>query len=369
MGRRIVKNRQLVSCGVLIDFMKSPLFLIPFVLLTLLSLGAQQPVLPDTEKRGGTLTTNGGATNAEVVSVKAPQAASTESPQATPRPFEPTPLTLPGSTPIVFRKTGGTELLLHVVKPAGWTASDKLPCLISFFGGGWVNGTPAHSIEWARWAAEHGIVGVAPDYRTRSRHNSQPEDSVSDARAAVRWVQDHATELGVDPTRIVCAGGSAGGHVAAWTAIPTKGPGADDLGAPSPLPVALILFNPVTDTKDSGYGGTKRFGGSSQRALACSVPDQMPAKMPPTLVFHAKADKTVSIKNSTDFRDKLVAAGNRCELISFEGLGHSYYSTKYGAEGAAAKVTTKQEMEKFLVSLGLIKAPATPAASVFPTKQ
>jgi len=270
---------------------------------------------------------------------------------------------------MTFRKIVATELLLHVVKPEGWTASGKLPCLISFFGGGWVNGTPSHSIEWARWAAEHGIVGVAPDYRTRSRHNSQPEDSVSDARAAVRWVQEHAAELGVDPSRIICAGGSAGGHVAAWTAIPTKGPGVDDPGAPSPLPVALILFNPVTDTKDSGYGGTKRFGGSAERALACSVPDQMPAKMPPTIIFHAKADKTVPFKNSTDFHDKLVAAGNRCELVSFEGLGHSYYSAKYGAEGASAKVTTKQEMEKFLVNLGLIKPPATtPAAANSPQR-
>ena len=351
--------------------MKPPLFLLPYVLLTLLPAGAQQQVMPSSEQGSGSMTVDSGAKSSTGDQVVA-SASFTPAPLATPTPVEKTPLSLPSSTPFVFRKIGETELLLHVTKPAGWKASEKLPCLISFFGGGWVNGTPSHSIEWARWAAEHGIVGVAPDYRTRSRFNSQPEDSVSDARAAVRWVQEHASELGVDPSRIICSGGSAGGHVAAWTAIPAKGPGVDDPGAPSPLPVALILFNPVTDTKDSGYGGTKRFGGSSHRALACSVPDQMPAKMPPTIIFHAKADKTVPFKNSTDFLDKLVATGNRCELVSFEGLGHSYYSTKYGAEGAAAKVTTKQEMERFLVILGLLQATSsstnsTPVPSVSPS--
>jgi len=352
--------------------MKSPLLLIPCALLTLLPAGAQQQVLLNPEQGSGSMTLDSGAKPSMGGQVVASAAATpVPLPLATPTPVEMTPLSLPGSTPFVFRKIGETELLLHVTKPAGWKASGKLPCLIAFFGGGWVNGTPSHSIEWARWAAEHGIVGVAPDYRTRSRFNSQPEDSVSDARAAVRWVQEHADELGVDPSRIICSGGSAGGHVAAWTAIPAKGPGVDDPGAPSPLPVALILFNPVTDTKDSGYGGTKRFGGSSDRALACSVPDQMPAKMPPTIIFHAKADKTVPYVNSSDFRDKLVAAGNQCELVSFEGLGHSYYSTKYGAEGAAAKVTTKQEMERFLVILGLLQASSsstnsTPVPSLSP---
>lgn len=287
----------------------------------------------------------------DAVMTAAPTPAS--SPTAPP---EKTPLSIPGSEPFVFRKTVTGELRLHVVKPRGWAASSKHPCLISFFGGGWTNGNPERSIEWARWAADHGIVGVAPDYRTRSRFQGTPEQCVSDGRAAVCWVQEHAAELGVDPARIICAGGSAGGHVAAWTAIPGKGPGADDPGAPDPLPVALVLFNPVTDTKDSGYGGAKRFDGSADRALACSVPDRMPTKMPPAIVFHATADTTVPYGNSVDFRDKLLASGNRCELITFQGLGHSYYSSKYGAEGAAAKEKTKQEMERFLGELGLIRA-------------
>ena len=267
---------------------------------------------------------------------------------------EVTPVAIAGSEAFVFRKIGETELRLFVVNPAGWTKSDRRPCFVSFFGGGWVSGNPEHSITWAKWAASEGLVGVAPDYRTRNRFGGTPENCVSDGRAAVRWVEEHADELGIDVTKIIVQGGSAGGHVAAWTAIPSDGPGKND-PAPKVLPAALVLLNPVTDTKDSGYGGTKRFGKDAARALACSVPDQMPAMMPPTIVFHATGDKTVSYSDSVAFRDKLVSKGNRCELVTFEGLGHSYNSSKYGEAGKAAEIKTREDVATFLASLGLVE--------------
>lgn len=266
---------------------------------------------------------------------------------------EVTPLSIPGSKPFVFRKVGDLELRLHVVKPVGWAKENRRPCFVSFFGGGWNSGSPERSIGWAKWAASQGLVGIAPDYRTRDRLGGTPEDCVSDGRAAVRWIEEHAAEMGVDPKQIIAMGGSAGGHVAAWTAIPSPGLGKDD-PAPKVLPAALVLLNPVTDTKDSGYGGTKRFGKDAARALAASVPDQMPAKMPPTIVFHATADTTVPYANSVAFRDKLVKAGNRCELVTFEGLGHSYNSSKYGEAGKAADKKTRADVAIFLTSLGLI---------------
>ena len=65
-------------------------------------------------------------------------------PTTTPSPTPPevTPLALPGSEPFVYRHAGTNELRLHVVKPADWKASDKKPCLVMFFGGGWASGTP-----------------------------------------------------------------------------------------------------------------------------------------------------------------------------------------------------------------------------------
>lgn len=283
-----------------------------------------------------------------------------QTPSPAPSPPEATPLAVPGTEPFVYRSAGGNELRLHVAKPANWKASDKSSCLVMFFGGGWASGTPEKSAGWAKWASKLGMVGVAPDYRTRKRMGGTPEDCVSDARAAVRWIQAHAAELGIDPSKLVVMGASAGGHIAAWTAIRQKGPGQDDPGAPEPPPAALVLVNPVSDTKDSGYGGSKRFGGSTDRALASSVPDQMQKNMPPTLIFHAKGDETVPFANSAALAERLKANGNRCELVAFEGLGHSYYSSKFGEAGAEAKTKTQDEIAKFLTSLGLVPGSAAP---------
>ena len=268
---------------------------------------------------------------------------------------EVTPLTLPGAESSVFKKVGDVELRLHVVKPKDWKSSDKRACLVTFFGGGWTSGTPARSITYAKWAAKNGLVGVAPDYRTRNRFNTQPEDCVADGRAVVRWIQDHSMELGIDPAKIVAQGSSAGGHVAAWTAIPDAvTPDAASDPVPNPVPMGLILLWPVTDTGANGYGGPKRFGNDEARANNLSVTGRMPAKMPPTLVFHGTADKTVKFENSQAFTDKMKANGNLCDLIKFADAPHSPNSIQEGEKGKIVKAKIEEESLKFLEKLGLV---------------
>jgi acetyl esterase/lipase len=198
-------------------------------------------------------------------------------------------------------------------------------------------------------------VGIAPDYRTRKRFDAKPEDCVADGRTAVRWIQDHAAELGIDPSKIVVQGSSAGGHVAAWTAIqdPVTPETASD-PVPNPAPMGLILLWPVTDTGTNGYGGAKRFGNDEARANNLSVTGRMPAKMPPTLVFHGTADKTVKFENSKTFTDKMKANGNLCELVVFPDAPHSPQSSKEGEKGKIVKAKIEEESLKFLEKMGLV---------------
>ena len=77
---------------------------------------------------------------------------------------------------------------LHVFKPKNWKAEDHRPALVFFFGGGWTTGTPERSATYAKWASSAGMVGIAPDYRTRERFSTSPLESVADGRAALRWV-------------------------------------------------------------------------------------------------------------------------------------------------------------------------------------
>ena len=232
-----------------------------------------------------------------------------------------TPTSLPGAETYFYRTGAPAPMRLFIVKPAGWTAQDKRPALIHFFGGGWTTGTPASSVGWAKIAAQLGFVGIAPDYRTKGRHDTTPLASVADARAALHWVQVHASELGLDPKKIVVGGNSAGGHVALWTAITPNPPGSDAAEAPLYKPAALFITSSVSDTSiETGYT-PKRFGINS---LALSPVHQLDDKMPPVLAFHGDADTTVPVAQSVALRDKLISAGNTCELHIVHGGGHNY---------------------------------------------
>jgi acetyl esterase/lipase len=190
-----------------------------------------------------------------------------------------------------------------------------------FFGGGWTTGTPRNSIGWARFAASHGMIGIAPDYRTKGRHDTSPLTSVADSRAALAWVQTHAAELGVDPARIAVGGNSAGGHVALWTAIEQAPPGSKPEESPSLKPAALILFSTVSDTSElTGYT-PQRFG---EHTTALSPVHQLDARMPPVLAFHGDADKLVPLAQAVALRDKLQASGNVCQLIIVPAGGHNF---------------------------------------------
>lgn len=239
---------------------------------------------------------------------------------------ETTPTSLPGTETLVYRE-GNEPMRLFVAKPAGWSASDKRPALIWFFGGGWTKGSPEKSAGWARNAAKWGMVGIAPDYRTKNRFGTSPLESVADGRAALRWVEDHAAELGIDPEKIAVGGGSAGGHVALWTGIEHTPPGSNPDEAPKIKPAVLLLNCPVSDTSAATGYTPKRFGENTD---ALSPQHQLDAKMPPVLVIHGDADTTVPQRQSLELEKKLKASGNVCEFVNVPGGTHGFFTETPG---------------------------------------
>ncbi len=259
---------------------------------------------------------------------------------------ETTPTELPGAETFFYRPDGTPPMRLFVVKPAGWKAGDRRPALMFFFGGGWTTGTPKNSIFWAKFAADLGMVGIAPDYRTKGRNDVSPLGSVADSRAALHWVQEHAAELGLDPARIAVGGNSAGGHVALWTALAATPPGSDPAEAPRRKPAALILFSTVSDTSVAKGYTPKRFGAD---AVALSPLHQLEPKMPPVLAFHGDADKTVPLGQATALRDALQAGGNLCELHIVPGGGHNF-----GNDVPEWREKSRELMIEFLKKQGLV---------------
>ncbi len=246
------------------------------------------------------------------------------------------------------------ELAMNIFEPAGHKASDKTPAIVFFFGGGWNAGSPELFFGHCAYFASRGMVAFAPDYRVKNRQQTTPFESTIDAKSAMRWVRAHATELGIDAGRIAAAGSSAGGHVAASTAMI---PGFDEPtenATISPAPNALILYNPVIDTSPAGYGN-ERLG---DRWQEISPLQHVRAGLPPTIVFHGTADKTVPYQNAVDFEIAMKATGNRCELVTFPGVGHGFaYNLSHKAANQAAF-----DSDKFLASLGYIQGAPTLAA-------
>ncbi|MDP3591531.1 alpha/beta hydrolase, partial [Phenylobacterium sp.] len=103
--------------------------------------------------------------------------------------------------------------------PAG--APAKTPGLVYFHGGGFAIGDlESHDGHCRRLASFAGIRVLAVDYRLAPEHPFPAGHD--DALASVKWVFDHAAEIGFDPARIAVGGCSAGGNLAASVSIDLK---------------------------------------------------------------------------------------------------------------------------------------------------
>ncbi len=266
---------------------------------------------------------------------------------------------LAGSTSRVYKTVGKTDLSLHIFNPPGFQVRDQRPAIVFFFGGGWTTGTPTQFAPHCHYLASRGMVAIAADYRIRSRNQSTVEQSTADAKSALRWVRAHARELGIDPQRIAAGGGSAGGHLAASTAtveIPDE-PGEDK--TVSSVPNALVLYNPPLVLPSLAQLKLKAVAAKrdplppfSGDPLVVSPIHHIRAGQPPALILHGTADKTVPFETAEKFRDAYVKAGNRCELVAYQGEDHGFFN--WNRDDKKHFVGTLTKADEFLKSLGWI---------------
>ena len=250
-----------------------------------------------------------------------------------------------GTNSFVYKETKQADLELVVHYPLGWKDSDKRPAIVFFFGGGWENGKITQFEPQASYLARRGMVSARADYRVKSRQGVTPKECVEDAKSAVRWLRANAAKLGVDSDRIVAAGGSAGGHIAACTAFT---PGLDSEGEDAKIssqPNVLVLFNPVLR-----FVGIPELMGrvSNNETLgkAISPTLHLTKDSPPTLIFFGTADRLAAMGD--EFMNKSKELGHPAELFMAEGQPHGFFNRPPWQE------KTTQRMDEFLVSIGYI---------------
>lgn len=253
---------------------------------------------------------------------------------------------------IAFKKTPQGDLQLHCYLPPQWKAGDRRPAIIFWFGGGFVGGTPTQFFAKAEYFAGRGLVAISAEYRIKNTHGTELDKCFEDGRSAMRWIKNHAAELGLDPERIIGAGGSAGGSIAQSMVF---GSGPDASGedpAVGTAPAALVLFNPAAGNK--GPRKTSYSREELQRLVDLFSPLRNIKKSGvPAIAFFGSKDDFLA--EGREFANKSTALGNRYELWIADGVDHGFFNA------APWHQATLRKADEFLVALGYLEGAPTVA--------
>ncbi len=184
------------------------------------------------------------------------------------------------------------QLRLYMVCPKQWRPGDHRPAIVFIHGGGWSNGDPDQWFPQCRYFAGRGLVAASVQYRLRTK-TVDVDDCLADCKSAIRYLRQHANELGVDPEKVAVVGESAGGHLAAAVATIDKFNHPEDDLSYSAVPNLLVLLNPITDLS------TKWGDSLGEKAMALSPLQHVSQRTPPTLLIHGNVDQCVDIRAFT----------------------------------------------------------------------
>jgi acetyl esterase/lipase len=248
---------------------------------------------------------------------------------------------------VVYKKFDTITLSMKIYYPDDLNENKRVPAMVFFHGGGWKGGGTGQFEPHARYFSQRGIICILVEYRLSSIHGTTPFECLKDAKSAIRYVKENGLRFHVDSSRIIAAGGSAGGHLAAATALIREYNEATDNPAISPVPDALILFNPVIDNGPGGYGYERV--GEPYRDF--SPLHNIRKGAPPTIFFLGTEDDLIPVETAGYYRTVMEKVGSRCDLHLYEGQGHGFFN--YRNRDYYKK--TVRATDQFLVSLGFIE--------------
>jgi acetyl esterase/lipase len=226
------------------------------------------------------------------------------------------------------------QVEVHYFAPATPREPGKNPALVFIHGGGWKGGNPTGSYRWCRYLSEHGVSAFTVRYQLASEKlGIQPTQCLKDAKTAMRWVRGNAKKFGIDRDRIVAAGNSAGGHLAAALAtIEGYNDDGDDLFV-SCRPNLLLLASPVMDNGPGGYGNGQKIKGQEPSDFRVkdlwedfSPVHNLHDELPDSIVLMGDGDPLIRMAPVEKFGQAVVASGSDFEWLVFLNYGHGLFS-------------------------------------------
>jgi acetyl esterase/lipase len=244
---------------------------------------------------------------------------------------------------------GAPEISLVIARPVA--AETAVGVIYHIHGGGMFLGhnRGQELVEQLGWARELELALVSVDYRLAPEHPHPAP--VEDCYAGLTWVVENATELGIDPDRVIITGDSAGGGLGASTAMLAR-----DRGGPALA--GQMLLSPMLDDRNdtpsahqmAGVGicdqASNELGWTSLLGEARGGPDVSPyaaaaratdlSRLPPAFL---------DVGSAETFRDEVVTyasrlwqAGGQAELHVWPGGFHGFdLLASYAALSQAAK--------------------------------
>ncbi len=255
---------------------------------------------------------------------------------------------------------GDLPLRIYYPKTGVSNNGGLLPITVFYHGGGWVIcDLDTHDDLCRSLAAEAECLVVSVDYRLAPEHKYPA--AVDDAWAALLWVAENAASIGGDYERIAVAGDSAGGNLAAVTALMARNQGGPELAL-------QLLFYPVTDINDLNRPSHQQFAdgfGLTRAAMEwfreLYLPEGQDPKdphvsplyatdltgLPPAVVITAEAD--VLRDEGAAYATALKEAGNHVEFKQSAGMIHGFVSMAgIVAAGTTARKEASEALRRFL---------------------
>ena len=209
-----------------------------------------------------------------------------------------------------------------------------LPVVVYIHGGGWSSGNKHNALisYYAKFFAARGIATISVAYHLAGT-NSYPVQN-KDVACALAYVNGHSSELGINPSKSIFFGDSAGGNLAAFAALnPQYG------GYKYTTPRGVIDFYGVSDFSKIIGGphpdlNARRYLGPQYAKIAvqASPVKYVTAQSPRFLFVHGTEDKIVPIAQSQELYNALQAAKTGSTYLAIQGAHHGFIGPELGSK-------------------------------------